>query len=321
MLLVIAAVFAGAAALLYLAYSNAATVIGSSPEQAITMAPGTNSGVLQPGERRWFRIMPNFQSGRYRDMSLSMLFAAQDLSGAHSVNFQLFADSEVDAWRRGAKPEPINFGAGMPVGHDGAPNVSERIWRGSILGDGSYYLTLDNGSAESVNYWLADGESPVTMPADESVAPTQEVPLQAKPDGVSPAQSLLLADEQQHGKLQPGQEVWYQVVAEDRMPDQFEPMALTLVTTPNDIFPIANVALDIFTRDAIQAWSPENRTGIANMGAGSLATRDDNPLTGEKSWSGWVINWETYYVRIVNYTAGPIDYWLFKGDVYYPQLQ
>jgi hypothetical protein len=81
------------------------------------------------------------------------------------------------------------------------------------------------------------------------------------------------------------------------------------------------VGLDIFTRDAVQAWSPENRFGMANLGAGGLVTRDDNPLTGEKSWSGWVINWETYYVRIVNNTSGPIDYWLFKGDVYYPQLK
>ena len=100
LLLVIAIVFASAATLLYLYYSRAATVIGSSPEQAITMVSGTNSGILQPGERRWFRITPNSKAGRFRDMSLSMMFIAQDLSGANSVNFQLFADGEIDAWPR-----------------------------------------------------------------------------------------------------------------------------------------------------------------------------------------------------------------------------
>jgi hypothetical protein len=48
--------------------------------------------------------------------------------------------------------------------------------------------------------------------------------------------------------------------------------------------------------------------------------RDDNPVTGEKFWNGWVVDNDVYYVQLRNLNEVPMDYWLFTGDVYRPEL-
>jgi hypothetical protein len=312
----IALFFSTSAAILYFYVSDAATVIGSSPDQAITLATGANNGILGPGERRWFRLMPDEQGGTFQDVSLSLMFSASGLVPSQDVNFQLFAPAEVQAWQQGQKASATNFGAGMVVGQGGVQQAGERIWQGTVLGDTSYYLSVDNQTPETVDYWLFDGAVPVespTVPAPEEVVVADKV-------GQSPGMAITFAAEKHKGNLQPGEEAWYRLVVGDVHPDQFEPVALTLVTTPNNLWPVEGVGLDIFTVEAVQVWSPQNREGPANLGAGSLVTRDNNPLTGERAWGGWLMNNETYYVRIANNTGGVIDYWLFDGDIYSPLL-
>ena len=65
---------------------------------------------------------------------------------------------------------------------------------------------------------------------------------------------------------------------------------------------------------------PGNPEGISNVGAGSVVYRDDNHLTGERFWSGWVVDNDLYYVRIRNGSDVFVDYRLFNGDVYGPEL-
>jgi hypothetical protein len=77
--------------------------------------------------------------------------------------------------------------------------------------------------------------------------------------------------------------------------------------------------LELFTAEAVQAWTP---AGAApnNFGAGSLASRDSDPLTGERFWTGWVSRGGLYYIRLKNGADEPLDYYLFSGDIYNPQL-
>jgi hypothetical protein len=318
-LLAAALFFSISAAVLYFYVSNAATVIGTTPDQAITLAAGTNNGILSPGERRWFRLMPDEHGGTFQDIKLNLTFSASGPVPSQNVNFQLFAPGEVQAWQQGLKPQPVNFGAGMVVGSPGTHRTGERVWQGTILGDTTYYVAVDNATAETVDYRLFDDETPASPPS-EPVPEAAPLTVVADRVGDSPMMAITFAADRHIGKLQPGTEVWYRLVVGDSHPDQFEPVALTLVTTPHHIWPIAGVNLEIFTPQAVQVWSPENRNGLTNLGTASEASRDNNPQTGEKVWGGWLVNGETFYIRIANNTGGEIDYWLFNGDIYSPQL-
>ncbi len=58
-----------------------------------------------------------------------------------------------------------------------------------------------------------------------------------------------------------------------------------------------------------------------NTGAGAIVSRDGDPVTGERLWSGQLVNGEAYLVRIFNGSDVPIDFWLFPGDVERAQLE
>jgi hypothetical protein len=343
-LFLLAVAFAAAAAVLMAYFSSAATLTGSSPDLAITMAPGSNTGVLRPGEYRLFKLTPDSSGQKYQNLNLNMYFTSAAGFPDNNVNFELFAGDEVSAWQRGERMTPNNFGAGMPLSGSGDPVVGQRVWQGTVLRDGSYYLAVKNAGPARIDYWLLDQnaqpeaamavQSPPAQPDIAPVAiapvspPLAEPPVAALPAapavapaqaGQSPLTATLLQTERQKGHLAPGEEAWYSF-AINNTGAQFEENALTLVFTPDDGNRIHYITLDVFTPEGVQSWSPQNRAGVINVGAGSIVYRDDNALTGERFWSGWVVNNNPYYVRITNASDAPADYWLFPGDVYRPAL-
>ena len=138
--------------------------------------------------------------------------------------------------------------------------------------------------------------------------------------GAAPETATALKFGVNKGGLEPGDEVWYSFRITDMDDESFEPMALTMITTPDDGNRIHHMNMDIFTAAGVQHWSPGDNSQIHNIGAGSVVFRDDNPLTGEKYWNGWVVDNDLYYVQIRNLTQIHMDYWLFTGDVYKPEL-
>lgn len=321
----LAFVFAVSAVILSNWFSSAATVIGTSPEQAITLSHGTSTGVLGPGEQRWYSFSPDQTFNKFEDIELNAVFTTGSGASLSNVNFELFSAGEVVAWQQGGKPNPANFGAGMMVTGSEASGLSERVWRGALISDDLYYLVLRNNTGAPVDYWLSDN-TPVAMPqpAPTPTAAPAPMPVAAPPSapvtGFSPASAAPLAAVRTTGRLNPGQDIWFSFSVDNLPGEVFEPMALTLIATPNDYGQINSIPLNIYTAGAVAAWSPENRDNFDNVGAGSVAQRDNDPWTGEKVWSGWVVSGDTYYVNIANNHAAPIDYWLFVGDVYNPQL-
>jgi hypothetical protein len=92
-----------------------------------------------------------------------------------------------------------------------------------------------------------------------------------------------------------------------------------MVVTPDDGNRIHHVNFEVFTADGVRSWSPGG-AAIYNVGAGGLVVRDNNLLTGERFWTGWLIEDMLFYVRIRNGSDARVDYWLFTGDVYGPEL-
>lgn len=322
----LAFVFAVAAVILLNWFSSAATVIGTSPEQAIALPQGTSTGILGPGEQRWFSFSPNQTTNKIEDIELNAIFTAGGGASLRNVNFELFSAGEVSAWRQGAKASLTNFGAGMVEVDADGPGLSGRVWRGALISDGLYYLVLRNDTGSPVDYWLFDN-TPVAMPSSvPAPAPTEvpvAAPVAAPPAAVanfSPTTAAPLTAPRTGGRLAPGQDIWFSFNVDNSPGEVFEPMALTLIATPNDFGQINSIPLNIYTAAAVASWSPDNRDNFDNVGAGSVAQRDNDPWTGEKVWSGWIVSGDTYYVKIANNHTAPIDYWLFQGDVYNPQL-
>jgi hypothetical protein len=100
-------------------------------------------------------------------------------------------------------------------------------------------------------------------------------------------------------------------------------MALTMIFTPNDGGNrVHYVTFEVFEASGLQYWSPTDtdNSQTTNIGAGSIVVRDDNYWTGERAWSGWVNDNNTYWVQVNNGSDVAIDYHLFTGDVYQPPL-
>ncbi len=292
--------------------------LGLDPGLALPLSYEANIGHLNSGETHWYTFSgTDFAGGgNFQERTFSLFFSPDDGNRRHNVNFEVFSAQEIETWWQGGKETPINFGAGMIVSRDGDIYSDERIWHGNIIKADTYYVAVQNESDRDIDYWLFDSD---TQTSPFNTQTTSSPPIHFA-QGVAPQTAIPLAADRNGGKLSPGQEIWYTFSITDFDDEAFEEMALTMIVTPDDGNRIRRVPFDVFTGQGVQQWSPGNPDGINNVGAGSVVYRDNNDLTGERFWSGWIVDNDLYYVRIRNGSDVTIDYWLFNGDVYGPEL-
>lgn len=324
LLSLVACVFAVSAAILIYLGTSAATITGGSPGSAVSLIDGANTGVLGPGEQRWFKFRPD-QQGRTIEQEKSLtLFYVPGAAGVPLV-FQLFDSSQVQFFRNSNASRMTSFGAGQQVSRDGLPETGELFWGGRLQGQQIYYVQVVNSGQHKVDYWFFTGDvttGPFARPTAQPAVPAvvePAPPARFEPDP-APQLAAALNPNVNKGSLEPGQESWYRFLVADADQDIFEPMALTLVATPDDGNRIHHLSIDIFTAREIAKWSPDAGSGMTNLGSGGIVYRDNNPWTGERVWAGWVVDGDDYFVRIRNTADLPMDYWLFAGDIYSPEL-
>jgi hypothetical protein len=318
----IAVVFATAAALLLILSTSAATVTGSTPFLSIALVEGVNTGLLGPGQERWFRLrLDQPAPGGSVEQALTLVYTPGNDSQSQ-VTMQLFEEQRLQLFYTGVTSQMANLGAGQTVTHDNNPETGELFWSGWLPGEASYYIQLSNSTAAPIDYWLMTGDirglplgATAALPATPPVAPTPAIA-----SGNGPGQAIILNIGQNQGQLKPGQEIWYRFTLTDADGEYFDEAALTMVVIPNSSDQIGGVEFDLFTSREVENWLAGHVGQPNNIGAGSLVRRDSNPLTGERFWTGWLIDGELYYIRVRNGADGPVDYWLFTGDVYNPRL-
>jgi hypothetical protein len=317
LLFLVGITFAVAAVVLLTVLTSAATVTGVAPASAISLVEGLNTGVLGPGEQRWFKLRPHQEDPATElQKSFTLIFTPFEVNRLQSVSLQLFDESQLMFFDDVEAGHIANFGAGQAVTRDNNPQTGELFWTGWLLGEKNYYIQLMNGSNATLNYWLFDSD--VYGPALGPTPVPTSTPVFA--GGTAPQTAITLAPDKNWGGLEPGQEAWYSFSMADLNPAGFEEMALTMVTTPDDGNRIRYMTFDVFTADGVRRWAPGDNSHINNIGAGSVVYRDNNPLTGERVWSGWLVENQPYYVQIRNGADVHMDYWLFKGDIYNPEL-
>lgn len=292
--------------------------IGNTPENPDHLTPGRTEGKLAPNATKWYALhYPDFSGDKnLQELDFSLFFTPDDGHRRHYVNFELYAASELNFWRRGDVDQMTNFGAGMQVSRDGDYNTGERIWRGVVLSNNDYLLAVRNGADVDIDYYIYEDDiyNPILGPLPEPA------PLKVFAPGASPQTALPMKIGENVSGLAPGEEAWYSFRIADFDEEEFEQMAITLIATPDDGNRIRNLTFDVFTAGGVQYWSPGDNTQIDNIGAGSVVYRDDNPLTGERFWSGWVVDNDLYLVQVRNGTDTYMDYHLYTGDVYRPEL-
>jgi len=292
---------------------------GTAAGNAAPLAANLNRGSLAPHATYWYTFSYNdFSDGKkFQDLNFSLFFAPDNGNRRHHVNFELFTARAIEAWQHGDRDSLNNFGAGMLVSRDGGFNTGERMWQGTVRKGDTYFLAVKNGADVPIDFWLFDDD----IDNPEFGPKPNPTPLPTFAEGAAPQASIPLVAQKNTGGLEPGQEVWYSFsVNDDNDREFFKEVDLTFIFTPDDGNRIWNVNVEVFTADSVRNWSPGDNSNINNVGAGSVVYRDNNAQTGERFWSGWVVENDLYYVQIRNGTAVPIDYWLFTGDVYGPEL-
>jgi hypothetical protein len=290
---------------------------GLSPLTALALQDGRNVGVLAPGEGRWYELLGAGTGGAFqRQMDLTLIFTPDDGNRIHHVNFQIFPADQISGWYSGDASQMQNMGAGGIVSRDGDPVTGERLWSGWVLDNDTYYVQVFNGADTSIDYSLfTDNIIAAELGESSALAPAVDVPA-----GADPNHPVTLAPDLHKGQLEAGQETWYAVIYDDFDSDAFEPHTFTLIFTPDDGHRIHQVGFEIFPMSQLHIWQQGDTGQMRNLGVGSVVSRDGDPLTGERLWSGWLMDGEAYLLKMYNHSDADVDYWLFPEDMLRPEL-
>jgi hypothetical protein len=117
------------------------------------------------------------------------------------------------------------------------------------------------------------------------------------------------------GRLAPYGEHWYAFVRDDLDEDLFEDMAMTMFFTPRTGFTSNRINFEIIPAGQYHIWERGDADYMENLGAGMWTSRDEDPDTGERLWSGSLVDGDRYLVKVKNGTADVVDYYLYPGDI------
>jgi len=170
---------------------------------------------------------------------------------------------------------------------------------------------------------LAEHTAPeVSAPqAPAKVPEAKPVDLHELYPDVYPTTPLVLHNGPNVGRLAPGGEHWYTFVShEDQDKQMLAKLALTMFTTPTDGNTSHLINFQIYPGNQLHIWQRGTPQDMVPMGQGEWVSRDNDPVTGERLWSGTVVNGDRYYVRVVNGSQQVIDYYLITNDVINTEL-
>ncbi len=324
--------FALAAVLLIFFRGSAATIAGSSPSLALSLVSGPNTGLLRPGEERWFRLTT--AQAAFVPQTLSLIFTPDNGQRVNRVAMQLFQEEELAWYYLGHSAQMANLGAGQIVVRDQNPETGQLLWAGWLPGEKSYYLQLQNGNDITIDYWLfpadvadyplGEAASPVVAaapPAAPNPPAIAAAPAPPPAASIDPGLPAPLPPDVAHNRLAPHTTHWYSLdPANFAGQDHFKEANLSLFVTPGDSGAAQQVKLNLFPAGAVEAWQRGEVNQPVNFGAGSPVSRDGDPLTSEQLWRGVLLQGELYRVALENKSEATLDYWLFTGDVEHPQL-
>jgi hypothetical protein len=162
-------------------------------------------------------------------------------------------------------------------------------------------------------------ETPAAAPAEVAPAPQPVAAVQKYPS-IYPNAALTLHDGANTGRLAPGGEHWYAFIRQDFDKQLFEHMAITMFTTPADGNTSHYINFQLFPASQLHMWLRGTPDAMVPMGEGQWVSRDNDPQTGERLWSGTLVDGDTYYLRVFNNSDQVVDYYVINQDVVNTEL-
>ena len=291
---------------------------GSTPSEAVNLGEGQATGHLAPGEAAWYVYEPYLDDGATEQAGvLTLIFTPAVALGADvsGVNFGIFSTGQVTSGEDITTVPPI--GMGGYVSRDGDPNTAQLLWHGNLPVPATYFIRVYNDTAIDIDYWLFTGD----VISAELGADTAEAEAEAAPAGPTPAAPPTVPmAETITGHVEVEQEQWYTFVPFEAGHEAGQSgYMFTLFFTPRYGPSGDHVAFEIVT--AQQLMLRQHGQTYLNTGAGAIVSRDGDPVTGERLWSGQLTNGEAYLMRIFNGSDVPIDFRLFQGDIEHAPLE
>jgi len=169
---------------------------GLSPFTALPLNNGRNTGVLAPGESRWYEMPPGSDGTYQRQANLTLFFTPDDGNRAHHVNFQIFSADQITDWYWGDRGHEPNLGAGGVVSRDGNPVTGELLWSGWTVSSDTFYIQVLNGADVTIDYWLFTDDviAAELGPADEPPPGEASAEINTQEDQPTPSPVLNTAD-------------------------------------------------------------------------------------------------------------------------------
>jgi hypothetical protein len=117
------------------------------------------------------------------------------------------------------------------------------------------------------------------------------------------------------GRLAPYGEHWYSLLRDDLDEDLIEDMALTMFFTPRTGYMSQRINFELFPASQYHIWARGDADYMEHFGDGMWVSRDKDPDTGERLWSGSLVDGDRYLIKVKNGTPDVVDYYLFPGDI------
>mgnify|MGYP000400980063 CR=1 FL=1 len=166
----------------------------------------------------------------------------------------------------------------------------------------------------------AEAPSAAPAPPPAETAAAEPVAAAEKYPSIYPNAAMALHDGANTGRLAPGGEHWYSFIRQDFDDELFEHMAITMFATPTDGNTSHHINFQLYPASQIHMWLRGTPKAMVPMGEGEWVSRDNDPVTGERLWSGTVVDGDTYYLRVFNNSDAVIDYYLINQDVINTEL-
>lgn len=284
---------------------------GKTPRHALPLMMGLNKGSVAPGEELWLTYTPfDPMENAFMPLTLTFLFTPDDGHRIHRVHIDLFEfDSNTQKFRQ--------FGAGSIVSRDGDYNTGEKLWKGWLMNNVTYYIRIQNGVHVGIDYWLFTDDI-INAELGEKTN-SSDAPVYVPP-GMDPNHTIPLVHGVNIGHMEPHSDRWFKIRITTFEGTVFHPLTLSLFFTPDDGNRVYKVHMDLFDPEVPRIWSRGYPFTFESFGSGMVRSFDGDHHTGEQIWKGIIVNNQDFYVRLRNDNEIPIDYWLFTFEMMNPQL-
>jgi hypothetical protein len=92
-------------------------------------------------------------------------------------------------------------------------------------------------------------------------------------------------------------------------------MKMTMFFTPRVGYTSNRINFEIFPASQYHIWMRGDADYLEHLGNGMWISRDEDPNTGERLWSGSLVDGDRYFIKVKNGTEDVVDYYLFPGDI------